>query len=385
MKNNIICAIYFHPEAYPPTLNALAILGKTADIDVLFRPHLNTMWTYPNSIHLHASGKHMDIKAQEESNIFQKGYFFLGFVWRFRSLILNKKPRVIILYDSIPLFAYYLIRWSVIYDPIIWYHNHDVVEQNKSRKYSIGWFAAKFEPKMFPYLNLFSLPSKERIPYFPISNLKGKYLYLPNFPSKEFYSNFIKLPRKQGQPWRLIYQGSIDEGHGLEIIIQILSKSIGGRLMELHLAGRISPKYKTILVKIAEEFNVVQQVIFHGNIPYAHLPSLTITCDIGIAIHEPKEIIYQTGGTASNKIYEYAACGLPILYLNYSHYNQYLSKYSWAIATDLKPDSVKTAVETIVDDYARLSTLAREEFEINLNFEKGFESAVDFLTNERKQ
>ena len=45
---------------------------------------------------------------------------------------------------------------------------------------------------MFKYLDLFSLPAIERKDYFPMNELKGQFFYIPNFPSKEFYSKYYK-------------------------------------------------------------------------------------------------------------------------------------------------------------------------------------------------
>jgi hypothetical protein len=48
------------------------------------------------------------------------------------------------------------------------------------------------------------------------------------------------------------------------------------------------------------------KVEFKGYITYDELLKISSTCHIGITINEPNEIIYQTFGLASNKIYEYA-------------------------------------------------------------------------------
>lgn len=376
---NIVVAIYYHPEAYPPTLNAISSLSRMANIYVLHRPHLNNSWTYPQNVHLHSSGKLLNAKQQEESSIISKVFFFLKFLWDLRRLLVLKKPSIVILYDPIPLFAYYLIRWSTTNKPFLWYHSHDVAEIHKTRKYSIGWFATKFEPKTFVNLDLFTLPSLERKIYFPLNQLKGKFIFLPNLPCKQFYSQFLKTPKVPTEPVRLIYQGSISEGHGLENIIPILSFIVEDRKLELHLAGRISERYRKELIRIAIKYDVLSQVIFYGIIPYRELPALTITCDIGIAIHEPREIIYQTGGTASNKIYEYAACGLPILYFRNEHYSHYLGKYPWAIPIDLNESSIKNAIRYICNDYTSLSAQAKNDFAEDLNFEKGFINIIEYL------
>ena len=375
----IMAAIYYHPEAYPPTINAITLLSKFAQIEILYRPHLENNWQFPESVHLHPSGNQIDIRDQEKSGLAKKITFFICFVWRLRRLIIKKNPNVLLLYDSIPLFAYRLLFWSLKKKPFIWYHSHDISEPNKSRKYSIGWWAAKSEGKIFPKIDLFTLPAIERIKYFPLNNLKGVWMFLPNLPLKSFYEGFNKAHKIHSNPVRLIYQGSISEGHGLESIIETLYSNQYNQRIELHLIGQVSDHYKQHLIDLAQDHNVLSQTIFHNSVPYKILPSITVSCDIGIAIHEPSDVIYQTGGTASNKIYEYAACGLPILFYKNEHYLNHLSKYKWAVPTDLNSESIQKSVNYIIDNYSELSEQAKSDFMTNLNFENHFSPVLTHL------
>jgi hypothetical protein len=103
------------------------------------------------------------------------------------------------------------------------------------------------------------------------------------------------------------------------------------------------------------------------------LPSITAQSHIGIAVNIPSEVIYQTGGTASNKIYEYAACGLPILYFDHPHYREYLGQFKWAFATDLSKESIENCIIEIMNNYDYFSQQARNDFLSRLNFESVFE------------
>jgi hypothetical protein len=80
----------------------------------------------------------------------------------------------------------------------------------------------------------------------------------------------------------------------------------------------------------------------------------------------------KTLGTASNKIYEYAACGLPILVYDNQQFRKYLSNYKWVVFTDGSVDSINTSIKHIVDNYIELSTQARKDFDLFFNFEKYF-------------
>ncbi len=89
-------------------------------------------------------------------------------------------------------------------------------------------------------------------------------------------------------------------------------------------------------------------------VSYHELIKITQTHHVGIATHLPICIGYKTAAKASNKIYEYAASGLPVLYYNTEHYISHLSKYKWAIATDLSVQDLKKQINYIRQNYSLL-------------------------------
>jgi hypothetical protein len=372
--SNLLVAIYGHPENYPPTLNALEELAKVYDtIYVLYRPHLELSWQYPSNVKLIPSGKIINVKNQERANIFKKLKYLIKFSLQFLKLSIKSKIDCILVYDYIPMICLYFTRFFISNKIKLWYHSHDVAEKKALKKYSIGHFAIKAQNNCFQYLDLFTCPSPERLVYFPMRNLKGEFILLPNFPSISFYEQFSKV-RKKDSEIKFIYQGTVGLGHGLE---EVCNYMINNNNCELNIVGRINSEYRRKLDSICPSgVNV-----FHGFVPYKVLPKITASCHIGIAINKPTNIIYQTGGGASNKIYEYAACGLPILYFDNEHYNKYLSKYEWAFATDLSEGSIKKCVNDILNKYDYYSQKAREDFNNDFNFEKDFKKITNFIEN----
>ena len=155
-KNSIVVAVYSHPEFYPPTLNAIQELSKQFDtVFVLSRNVLQSEWDYPKNVQLIKSGKFRSIRSSENNNILKKAISFLSFTLHFYKLIIKEKPRFIQVCDVIPLFSLFLIKKIVVNKTKIWYHNHDVSEIELCRKYSIGWFATKYEYKMLTPHNFF--------------------------------------------------------------------------------------------------------------------------------------------------------------------------------------------------------------------------------------
>src|SRR4051812_35363574 len=96
-SNNMVIGIYFHPEAYPPTLNAVGELSKCfSHISIVHRPHLKSAWNYPANVSLVATGKHMEMEQQKNASFFGKTFFFFQFVAIFLKICLKEKPAYIL-------------------------------------------------------------------------------------------------------------------------------------------------------------------------------------------------------------------------------------------------------------------------------------------------
>lgn len=376
--DNLLIGIYFHPEAYPPTLNAIGELRDCFDhITVIHRPHLESKWQYPVNVTLVPAGKFISAAHQQTASFLDKIGFFLNYLRVFYLQCKQQLPSLILVYDNISLYAYQLISHLLNFKHDVWYHNHDVTEMEQLRKFSIGWFAANAEHKAFKNLDIFSLPSNDRLKFFPMQNFKGKYFFIPNYPSKKFFSQFYSS-RKLEHTVKIIFQGQIAPFRGIEQIIPLLSIPIQDYNLELGLIGPCSNAYRHEITNLAEEYGVLQKIYFN-KLPYSELPAFSATYHIGIALLSEKNIMTATIGTASNKLYEYAAVGLPVVYYNNESISQYLGEFIWAVPADLNMESVKQAIINIIIRYDECSAAAHRDFLSKLNYEKGFAPVKNYL------
>jgi hypothetical protein len=372
--DKILILIYSHPEYYPPTLNAIDELSKVFNtVDIVYRPFLGDNWCYASNIKLRPSGKSISRQKSMFKNAFFKTFYHVQFAFNVFKLTSSKKYYTILVYDHLPMISLYLVRLILSKNTKLWYHNHDVASFDNLKKYSMGWLALHAQNKLMKRLSIFSLPAKERLSYFSISE-KTKVFIIPNYPAKKRYTNVSNTIKKDNNI-HLVYQGTIGEGHGLEEIISAINSSPQLENYRLNLIGHVSEEFK----KKIEKLNPKNYINYLGYIPYHQLPVVTTQHHIGLAINIPKDIIYKTGGTASNKIYEYAACGLPILYFDHPHYQEHLSQFEWAFATDLSTESIKNCIWEIMNNYEYLSKKARDDFDKKLNFEKVFEPVIKYL------
>ena len=380
--NHITVLIYAHPELYPPTLSAIEELSQIADtIDVVTRNMLASKWEYPKNVRVHYINKKKYVGFGIEKVSFGlKIIHFLKFVMMSHRLIKKNKSKIVLAYDAIPLYVAHLLKATLKkQDSLLWYHNHDVTDLSKANYFSIMSIASRKQDSAIQNIGMFSLPSKERLVYFKNIPKEINPIIIPNYPLKKVYSKHIKKEIKTTSRLKLVYQGSIGKGHGLESIIKILNQPINNKSLELHLVGKIRAPYLQQLNTLAKQNGVLDRFEYHGMKPFTQLPAFLSGFDVGIAIHKPYNITYATGGSASNKIYEYAAIGLPVLLFDNEHYRSYLGDNNWSFFTDLTHDSLINSLMAIHDSFSVATLAARKDFLEKYNYGNCFQKIKPLL------
>jgi glycosyltransferase involved in cell wall biosynthesis len=374
-KKNLLVVIYSHPEYYPPTLSALENLSPLyQNIYVLHRNLHGFNWKYPSNVHLIGTKKQYAPREVELAGFMRKIGWYLAFSWKLLKTLKKYKPDTVLIYDYLAILAYRLIYFFARTPRVTWYHNHDVAEKQYIRPFTISWLSWKCEKWLFPKLQMFSLPSVERKQCFPMQSLGGQFYFLPNFPSEMIYQKNGQNNRANDPVYKILFQGSIGPMHGLEELIPLLGENIAGKNLVLVLKGFISQEYLTQLKLIARRYNVEDRLIYIGPTDYRLVIENGKTCHIGIGIHKKDDIMNKTLGTASNKIYEYAAMGLPVILYDNAHFREILGKFEWAFFTDTSTGSLRACLEQIISDYPRLSSQAAKDFGRQLSFEHYFVS-----------
>ena len=107
----------------------------------------------------------------------------------------------------------------------------------------------------------------------------------------------------------LIYQGVVERGRGVGVLVKTMSM-IEGCVFVIVGGGPDLLFFK----KRVSNLNLKHKVFFHKKVPYIDLLNITSSADIGVAFIRPscKNSIY----ALPNKLFEYSACGLPVLSSN---------------------------------------------------------------------
>jgi len=370
----VLVSIYIDPEFYPPTKNAIFELASNTEKVIVLTRNLfeSNLGEYPENVRFVKVGRFMTVQESEKTSFVSKIWVFLLFWISYQRIVLTSKIDTVIFYDSIPLFIFLIgIKLSKI---AYWYHNHDMPDLRFIRKYSIGWFSAKYEHFAMNKIDYFSLPSMDRLVYYPNWTKKESFFYIPNFPSKSKFENLSLQNRFE--KFTIIFQGHIGPGHGIEQFIKIMQKVKDVKLL---LVGPINENYQIELEELAKKYNSFDNLEILGRIPYDQLIKLSSMCHLGIAIYDGNDAVSKTVGTASNKIYEYLACGMPIILSEKEQFIKTLGFESFCFYHNNEIEKLSQIIEGVKLDFKQLSEKARSTFLEKYTFESSFSKVLNYL------
>lgn len=370
----------------PPTLNAIALCQRKGLKTILLRGNL--VFSKDN-FHLPTEvlevGQPMEIRQFETATVFKKTFRFAAFCWKLAVFLRRERPKILLLHDHLSLFAFHLIAPWVRFNGVVWHNSYDAIDQNTHKLSSfslIGQLHANYAAA-FARIDVFTLPTEARKPFYPIACVKKKTAVIPNFPARFLYDRYYAPKATPQRTLELIYQGALGAGHGFEELLDILREPLAGCQLRLTLKGWVRPDFKTQIERYAVQKGVADQLRWVGFGPYPSVPEVAAQCHIGVAIFTAQDIMNRTLGTASNKIYEYAALGLPVLMFDTPYFREALGHRPWVYFSDLSPQSLRACLAEMLLNYQNNSAAARADFENELNFENVFMPVLDQVLEQR--
>ena len=364
----------------PPTLNAIALCQRKGLKTTLLRGNLVfSKDNYHLPTEVVELGQSLEIRQFETATVFKKTLRFATFCWKLAAVLRRERPKILLLHDHLSLFAFHLIAPWVRFSGLVWHNSYDAIDRNTNKLSNfslIGQLYANYAAA-FARLDVFTLPTETRKAFYPIASVKKTIAVIPNFPARFLYDRYYTPKATPQQTLELIYQGALGPGHGFEEVLDILPEPLAGCQLRLTLKGWVRPDFKTQIERYAVQKAVADHLRWVGFGPYPSVPEVAAQCHIGLAIFTAQDIMNRTLGTASNKIYEYAALGLPVLMFDTPYFREALGHRAWVYFTDLTPQSLRACLAEMLLNYQQNSAAARADFENELNFEKVFMPVLD--------
>jgi glycosyltransferase involved in cell wall biosynthesis len=179
-------------------------------------------------------------------------------------------------------------------------------------------------------------------------------------------------------PKLVVYQGGLTRARGLAALLDSLPHWPAGSALVLVGDPRRYRDAAELMQRSPE------RVLWLGPVPYGALPSVTRAARLGIlltpGVAEDINLRYLAG--ASNKVFEYLACGLPMLVPDTRGFHELIEAPGHGrICRDLSPRALAAQIAELLDDrvYAETSTRNRQAFRETYHYERQLVPVLETL------
>jgi len=367
---------YNNPDEYPPIINSIRLMTQTGyRVDILCRDNARA-WNvnYPNEAQVRR------LKARRNDSWSEYLSFVVSVLRQAHS-----SARIFVGHDMHGLLPARLLAWR--YRRPLIYHCHDFVDRPEALAVG-GRIVKAFEQQFAHTADVVIVPDRGRAEVMVEAlHLKHPPLIVANAPLIRSWQPGDALQRAlalQSKCFeRIVFrQGRIGVGHAIEATIRSLplwNDSTWGFVV----MGYGEPDYIDQLVELARSLSVVGRFAVLLPVGYDQVPEFTVGADIGHALYEPIHINNVHITTASNKIMEYMAAGLPLLVSNRPALKEFVERYQCGVAADeTSPESIAAAVNTVLAEWERARQLGRAgqaAFERELCYDKQFAPVLECI------
>lgn len=176
---------------------------------------------------------------------------------------------------------------------------------------------------------------------FPAQN----YFLLPNAPPLHAE---IPVAKPRNRSYRLVFQGGLRIGSGLEETISGLKDTIALSDFTLDIFGDGLEKKK--LEQLALASGISNRIIFHGQVPFESLRSKLPEYSLGLHLMQP--ICDSFALTLANKLFDYIHAGLPMLLSDNPAHRAFLAKHHVGLAVDsFSPAAIAKGLEQLAANW----------------------------------
>ncbi len=267
-------------------------------------------------IHIHLIGRRFrnslnisegTYKTYRFNMVFNKGFLFYAFynIRLFIYLLTRKKIDILVANDLDTLAPNYLVscirKTHLVYDSHEYFTESPELLNREFVKNFWLWLEKKMVPDLeYAYTVSHSIATEYQEKY------GTEFKVIRNFPNKIKKIQFISLPFIPGGKKVLIYQGSLNIGRGLELIIEAF-KDIQDVLFLIVGDGPNRKKLEQCVINT----NLSDKVYFIGKVPVDKLDSITVQADGGISFEEDMCLNYRY--SLPNKLFDYIHAQVPVL------------------------------------------------------------------------
>jgi glycosyltransferase involved in cell wall biosynthesis len=337
---------------------------------------------WPADVTIERFGKYASPREKEAAGAGAKLIEYVKFAARTRTLIKQMQPAIIYSYDPHAFVASMVARAGRRATPLI-FHLHELPEMASLSWTSLQTWVVKAALTGTKSAEAVVFPEKHRARHWLVAAGDSRApIIVPNCPDRSYFPGPADWSETIAMRYRAreaVYVGyaAADNGH-LEGL-RALAMTDGD--IRMRMIGSYRPEFEASFNALARELGVTDRVRLDGWLALDELRARASRASVGLSLQKPATKNLEYVGSASNKLFEYAAMGLPVVVPDRESYRDLLGDAAWVTYADIdRPESIARAISSILADrerYAAMSRAARRAFEEQYNYERVFAPAVE--------
>lgn len=297
---------------------------------------------------------------------FNKGFlFYAEFNIRLFFWLIFKKKNILIANDADTLLPNFLIH-KIFKIPLV-FDSHELfseVPELVNRPF-IKSIWKTIESVLIPKINFkYTVSDSIALHYKNIYNTSFE--VIRNFPAKKSHQITTKNPFKLNEN-AIIYQGAINKGRGLELMIETM-EYLDNFYLYLIGDGDITKILKQLVIKL----NLTQKVYFLGKITPDELSAITSQALLGISFEEDLGLNYRYA--LPNKLFDYLHAEIPVLVSNLPEMSAIVNQYQIGeVLTHRNPQVIANTIHWMAQNkhlYQKKLEIAANELSWELEAKK---------------
>jgi glycosyltransferase involved in cell wall biosynthesis len=376
-QKRILYIQYTNPGGYPPLEHSSRILADEGWNVLFLGIDRQSELQFPSHPRIHVK-----LMTTVGAGWRQKLHYFWFCLWLVGNVI---RWRTQWIYASDPLITPPALILSYLPWLKVIYHEHDSpLETSQPSRFMrlVLWARGRLAHRVVANV----LPNAKRGELLKASSHTAKPIFTVwNCPSR---TEVPATPAKADQPIRLLYHGTIVPQRLPLTIIEAVAQVVGE--IELHIVGYETQGaigYSQTLRDYANQLGIGDRLRLHGILPTrADLLRHATTCHIGLAFMPmtTDDMNLETMAGASNKPFDYMACGLALLVSPLPEWEQLYVATGYGIACDpTNPESLARAMQWYTDhptERQQMGEAGRVKILSDWNYERQFQPIHTLIT-----
>jgi glycosyltransferase involved in cell wall biosynthesis len=373
---NFQLLFYNDPDNYPPIINGVRILAEEGASVRLTCRTSGVSWgvTYPSSVQV-------ERLASAQTGSWREYARYLLTVLR-RA---GRPPTAFLGHDMHGFLPARLLGWR-FRRPVV-YHCHDYAEPGRGLPLG-SRVVSRFEHRFARTADLVIVPDAERGGVIAQHlGLRAAPTIVANSPAARPAHDGQRLRRTLAEAgydlerivWR---QGKIGVGHAIESTVRSIPMWRSPR-WGLVLMGIVDAPFVAEMQGLARSLGVERQFVVLPPVRYDEVAEFTPGGDLGHALYDTIHINHQFSTTASNKILEYMAAGIPLLVSEAPGLRALMERHGCGVVADAgQPAQIAAQVNQVLGDIPRAKALGDAgavAFEREYSYGRQFEPVVSRL------